>query len=138
MADTFRLEVATPERQLIGEAVREASIPGLAGELGILPGHAPLLGEVGAGELRYTLATGEKHTMVVFGGWIEVNNDVVRVLAQSAERINEIDLARAEAAFARARERAGRLGTDQVDLARALNAMKRAQARLAAAKSAQR
>ncbi|MEZ5402144.1 MAG: ATP synthase F1 subunit epsilon [Bryobacteraceae bacterium] len=135
MADTFRLEVATPERQLIGEAVREATIPGATGELGILPGHAALLGEVGAGELRYVLSTGEKHTMVVFGGWIEVNNDVVRVLADSAERVNEIDVARAEAAFKRATERMGKVGDGTMDLARALNAMKRAQARLAAAKS---
>lgn len=135
MADTFRLEVATPERQLIGEAVREASIPGSAGELGILPGHSPLLGQIGAGELRYTLSTGEQHTMVVFGGWVEVNHDVVRVLADSAERVNEIDVARAEAAFKRATERMAKVGEGTVDLARALNAMRRAQARLAAAKN---
>ena len=115
--------------------MREVSVPGASGDLGILPGHAPLLGEVGAGELRYTLSTGEKHSMVVVGGWIEVNNDVVRVLAESAEQVNEIDVARAEAAFKRASERVNRVGADQVDLARALNAMKRAQARLAAAKS---
>lgn len=135
MPDTFRLEVATPERQLIGEAVSDASIPGASGELGILPGHSPLLGEVGAGELRYTLSTGEKHSMVVFGGWLEVNNDVVRVLANSAEKLNEIDVARAEAAFKRATERMAKVGEGTVDLARALNAMKRAQARLAAAKN---
>ncbi|MEZ5356588.1 MAG: ATP synthase F1 subunit epsilon [Bryobacteraceae bacterium] len=135
MADTFLLEVATPARLLIGEAVREVTIPGASGEVCILPGHAALLGAVGAGELRYTLETGEKNSMVVFGGWVEVNGDIVRVLAASAERLNEIDVARAEAAFQRASERVNGIGSGHVDLARALNAMKRAQARLAAARN---
>jgi F-type H+-transporting ATPase subunit epsilon len=135
-AGTLRLEVATPERMLIGEDVREVTVPGATGELGILPGHAALLGELGAGQLAYSLTSGQRHSVVVCGGWVEVHNDHVRVLASSAERANEIDVARAEAAFKRASERLNQVGEGNIDIARALNAMKRAQARLAAANAA--
>jgi F-type H+-transporting ATPase subunit epsilon len=112
------------------------TIPGAGGELGILPGHAALLSELGAGEHAYNLPNGQRNSLVVSGGWVQVHNDHVRVLASSAERANEIDVARAEASFKRASERLSRPGEGTVDIARALNAMKRAQARLAAAKAA--
>ena len=60
-AETFRLEIASPERMLVNEAVTETSIPGEQGILGILPGHAPLLSELGTGDLSYTLLNGQKH-----------------------------------------------------------------------------
>jgi len=133
---SFRLEVATPERLLVNEIVTEATIPGEQGYLGILPGHAPLLGELGTGELSYTPQNGQKRSMTVSGGWLEVTGSHVRVLANSAEHPNEIDLARAEQALKRANERVLN-PMPGVDIARALNAAKRAKARVEAAKYAE-
>lgn len=131
MADTFLLEVATPERLVIREHVAEAQIPAAEGFLGILPEHSPLLSEMGAGDLTYMIG-GEKHSVSVAGGWVEVLQEQTRVLANVAEKANEIDVKRAEAALKRAEERLNAPPAD-LDVARALNAMKRAQARLAAA-----
>ncbi len=85
MADTFLLEVVTPERQFVREQVSEAQIPAKNGYLGILPGHAALLSELGSGDLTYTVG-GHKRTVTIDGGWIEVSGDHVRVLATSAVR----------------------------------------------------
>jgi F-type H+-transporting ATPase subunit epsilon len=84
MAETFLLEVATPERLFVRENVSEAQIPAANGYVGILPGHAALLSELGAGELSYT-AGGRKQSMFVDGGWLEVSNDRARVLATKAQ-----------------------------------------------------
>lgn len=135
MADTFRLEIASPERMLVSELVTEATIPGEQGMMGILPGHAPLLSELGTGELTYTLADGSRHFMAVQGGYVEISGNHVRVAAHDAEYANEIDVARAEQALKRANERVAN-PLPGVDVARALNAAKRAQARLNAAKAA--
>jgi F-type H+-transporting ATPase subunit epsilon len=135
MADTFRLEIASPERMLVSELVTEATIPGEQGMMGILPGHAPLLSELGTGELTYTLADGRRHFMAVQGGYVEISGNHVRVAAHDAEYANEIDVARAEQALRRANERVAN-PLPGVDVARALNAAKRAQARLNAAKAA--
>ena len=135
MAETFRLEIAVPERLLVNEAVTEASIPGEQGVLGILPGHAPLLGELGVGELSYALVNGQRHFLAVGGGYVEISGNHVRVAALGAEFANEIDVARAETALKRATERVAN-PLPGVDVARALNAARRAQARLNAAKAA--
>ena len=134
MADTFQLEIATPERLLVQEQVTEAQIPGAEGMLGILPEHAPLLSELGTGELAYTTSAGRR-SIVVSGGWLQVLQNHVRVLADRAELANEIDAARAEAALKRAQERLNQTAASNIDVARALNAAKRAEARLAAARS---
>jgi F-type H+-transporting ATPase subunit epsilon len=134
MADTFQLEVATPERLVIREVVTEAQIPAASGMIGVLPDHAPLLGELGTGELTYTGPSG-KRTMFVSGGWIQVLNNEVRVIAERAEHANEIDAGRAEAALKRANERLTNPAGGPVDIARALNAARRAEARLALAKA---
>ena len=131
MADTFELEVATPERLLVREPVEEAQVPLVNGYIGVLPGHAPLLGEVGTGELVY-VAQGRRRQMAVNGGWAEVLSDRVRVLADSAERADDIDVARAEESRKRALDRLSHPKED-LDVARALNALRRAQARLDAA-----
>lgn len=133
MSHTFTLEVATPERLLLHEHVREAQIPAAQGYIGVLPGHSPLLGELGIGLLTYLKADGQRHELVVMGGYVEVGDGHVRVLASHAESANEIDLARAEAALKRANERLLH-PDDALDVARALNAMKRAEARVEAAK----
>jgi F-type H+-transporting ATPase subunit epsilon len=88
MADTFLLEVATPERLLVSERVSEAQIPAANGYLGILPGHAALLAELGAGELSYTTA-GRRRAVTIEGGWVEVTGDHARVLANTAEKPGE-------------------------------------------------
>ncbi|MGH9660299.1 MAG: F0F1 ATP synthase subunit epsilon [Bryobacteraceae bacterium] len=133
MAETFELELATPERLVVRERVAEAQIPALNGYLGILPGHAPLLSEMAAGYLSYT-AGGRKQYLAVNGGFVEVGGDRVRILADTAEKADEIDVARAEASLKRSQERlAG--GQPGVDAARALGAAHRAQARIDAARS---
>ncbi len=88
MADTFLLEVATPERLLIREQVSEAQIPAANGYVGILPGHAALLSELGSGELSYK-TDGRKRAITVEGGWLEVSNDHVRVLATTAKVLEQ-------------------------------------------------
>ena len=131
MAETFLLEVATPDRLLVREQVTEADIPLENGYIGVLPGHSPLLGEVGTGDLVYS-SQGRRRHMAVDAGWVEVLGDHVRVVVDRAERADEIDVARAEESLKRARNRL--LNPEAgLDVARALNTLKRAQARLDAA-----
>jgi F-type H+-transporting ATPase subunit epsilon len=132
-AHTFELEIATPERLLVKDSASEVQIPCASGEIGVLPGHAPLLSELGIGELVY-VAEGKKHSIVVSGGVVEVRPELVRVLAMTAEKPEEIDTNRAQAAMKRAHERLDTI-KDNVDFARALNAMRRAQARINVAAS---
>lgn len=132
MASTFELEVATPERLIIREQVTEAQIPALGGEIGVLPGHAALLSQLGIGILTYVTA-GQRNSVAVSDGVVQVLPDHVRVLAQTAERANEVDLARAREAEKRAMSRLNDL-KGNIDYARALNALRRAQARMTLAK----
>lgn len=133
MANAFTLEIATPERLLLHEHALDAEIPAAGGMVGILKGHAPLLSALGIGTLKYTKVDGSAHTVVISGGYLEVSNDHVRVLADRAEAANEIDVTRAETAWKRANERISN-PLPGMDVARALNSLKRAQARLDAAK----
>ena len=91
------LEVVTPERKVLSESVDMVTVPGLGGELGILPGHTPLISQLQTGVLSYTIggATSQLH---VSGGFVEVNDDKVSVLAEVADRPDEIDAARARLA----------------------------------------
>ena len=133
MADTLELEVATPERELVREQVTDVQVPGKNGYMGILPGHAPLLGLLGIGTLTYvSVADGKKRYLSVHQGFLEVLEDHVRVLADVAERAEEIDVQRAQAALQRAQEE-GLNPALGVDPGAALLAMARAQARLEAA-----
>ena len=84
MADTFQLEVATPERLLVDEQVAEAELPGKDGYMGVLPGHAPLLSALGEGTLTYKSGGGQK-VLKIDGGFAEVFDNHVRVLADHAE-----------------------------------------------------
>ena len=131
MAETFALEVATPERLVIREAATEAQIPAKGGYIGVLPGHAPLLSELGAGYASYVVE-GRKSFLALNGGFVEVLPDKVRVLARTVEKSEEIDVQRAEAALRRAQERLS-IPHVEVDPARALAALFRAQARIEAA-----
>ena len=94
MADQLQLEVFSPERRVLAEAVNSVTVPGRGGEMGILPGHAPLISELQTGVLSYT-EDGSTFQLHVSGGFVEVNDDRVAVLAEVAERPEEIDAARA-------------------------------------------
>src|ERR1700704_1828773 len=93
MADTFDIEVATPERLIFREAATEAQIPCKNGYIGVLPGHAPLLSELGIGYASY-MAGGRKSYFAVHGGFVEVLPDKVRVLAGTVEKADEIGVKR--------------------------------------------
>jgi len=97
MADKIQLEVVTPERRVLNEPVDMVTVPGLGGELGILPGHTPLISQLQTGVLTYA-QSGKSFQLHVSGGFVEVRDDLVSVLAQIAERPEEIDAARAKLA----------------------------------------
>jgi len=94
MADKIQLEVVTPERRVLADPVDMVTVPGLGGELGILPGHTPLISQLQTGVLTY-VQDGKSSQLHVSGGFVEVRDDHVSVLAEVAERPDEIDAARA-------------------------------------------
>src|SRR5712675_2134870 len=104
MADTFTIEVVTPTRLVVRETVTEAQIPVRGGYIGVLPGHTPLLAEMGNGELSYHVGN-RVLSCTAMGGFVEVLSDRVIVLADAAERPEEIDVPRAQAAIDRAQRR---------------------------------
>src|SRR5438270_1978154 len=95
MAENFQLEIVTPEKLVVRESAEEVQIPGLNGYLGILPGHAPLITELGAGEISYR-GEGQSHRFSVAWGFAEVLPNRVTVLAETVERADEIDVSRAQ------------------------------------------
>jgi F-type H+-transporting ATPase subunit epsilon len=101
------LEIVTPERSLVTEQVDEVQLPGSEGYFGVLPGHTPLLATLQVGELWYRRGP-ERHYLAIAFGFAEVLPDRVTVLAQIAERAQDIDVARAEEAKRRAEERVAR------------------------------
>jgi len=132
MANTFQLEIVTPAKLVVKDAAEEAQIPGLSGYLGILPGHAPLITELGVGVITYR-ASGADHTLSVAWGFAEVLPDKVTILAEAAERPQEIDVERAQKAKGRAEERL-KSNDPKVDYTRAEDALQRAETRLNVAK----
>jgi F-type H+-transporting ATPase subunit epsilon len=123
------LELATPTRMVVAETVDEVVVPGSEGYFGVLPGHAPLLATLGIGELTYRIGREERH-LAVAGGFAEVRNDKVIVLADTAEVPQDIDRARAERARDRAEQRLSGRAQDETDYARASAALARAQTRI--------
>ena len=132
LPDSIELVIVTPERQLLKETVAEVYVPGANGCLGILPGHAPLITELGIGELNYRPKnSGETEHLAIISGFAEVLGDRVSVLAETAERPEEIDVARAEEAKKRAEQRLAEAARDpNVDWDRAAVALQRALIRL--------
>jgi F-type H+-transporting ATPase subunit epsilon len=128
-ADSIQLVIVTPVRQLLSQSVVEAQLPGADGYLGILPGHAPLITELGIGELTYRTASGQSGLLAVIRGFAEVLPDRISVLAEMAERAEEIDLKRAQEALKRAQELIAK-GGDNVDWDRASAALQRALVRI--------
>ncbi len=103
MAEKLKLEMVTPYKQVLSEEVDELTLPGLIGELGILPGHTPLLTTLRVGEMSYKKG-GQQYHVAVNWGYVEIDEDAITVLVDTAEKSDEIDLARAKAALGRAEE----------------------------------
>jgi len=128
MAETFQLEIVTPEKKVVETQAEEVQIPGKNGYLGILPGHAPLITELAVGEITYREHSNEQRLAVAWG-FAEVLPQKVTILAETAERPSEIDVERARKAKERAEQRLAS-GDTNVDVERALDSLQRAQARL--------
>src|SRR5277367_4509942 len=128
MADTFQLEIVTPEKKVVDTAASEVQIPGRNGYLGVLPGHAPLITELAVGEITYRTGA-EEQRLAVAWGFAEVLPDKVTILAESAERPSEIDVERARKAKERAEQRLTS-GDTSVDVERSLDALHRAETRI--------
>ncbi|MFB3827136.1 MAG: ATP synthase F1 subunit epsilon [Bryobacteraceae bacterium] len=131
MAELFRLEIATPERRLVDEQVDEAQIPARNGYIGVLAGHAPLLAELGTGFLSYH-AGSRRWRLAVHRGFVEVLPGHVRVLADAAEKAEDIDVERARREMEQARQQLANPALG-VDPAMSLEAIDRARAWLDAA-----
>ena len=127
----MKLEITTPERLLVSTDADSVQVPGKAGYLGILPGHAPLVSELRPGTIEYS-AGNRAERLAVSWGYVEVLPDRVSVLAESAEKAEEIDLSRAESSRKRAEERIKT--AKDVDLERAMLSLDRSLARIQAAK----
>jgi F-type H+-transporting ATPase subunit epsilon len=125
---TLSLEIVTPDRPLVRETVDEVELPGAKGYLGVLPGHTPLLTLLQVGELWYRQGRETTYLAVAFG-FAEVLPDRVTVLAQIAERAEDIDVPRAQAALQRATARLAQ-PTPDLDYERARTALQKAQTRL--------
>jgi F-type H+-transporting ATPase subunit epsilon len=133
VAETFDIEIATPERLLAREKAIRAQIPAADGYIGVLPDHAPLLSELGIGAMTYTTPGDHRFTLAIRGGFLEIHNNVVRVLTDIAELGNEIDVSQAEKDLKHAQDAMinPALG---IDIASALIAVRHAQARIDAAR----
>jgi F-type H+-transporting ATPase subunit epsilon len=130
LPESIELVVVTPEKQVLRESAKEVQLPGADGYLGILPGHAPLITELGIGELSYHDMSGkESEHLVIIRGFAEVLGDRVTVLAETAEFAEEIDIARAEAAKVRAEKRLAS-GDANIDWDRAAVSLQRALIRI--------
>jgi F-type H+-transporting ATPase subunit epsilon len=128
LADTFQLEIVTPERKVVDDRATDAQIPAKNGYIGVLPGHAPLITELAVGEIVYHGSKGEEHLSVAWG-FAEVLPDKVTILAETAERAGEIDVGRAQKAKERAEERLHSMNPE-TDFDRARVALERAMVRL--------
>jgi F-type H+-transporting ATPase subunit epsilon len=128
MAETFQLEIVTPEKKVVDTKAEEVQIPGKNGYLGILPGHAPLITELSVGEITFRENSTEQRLAVAWG-FAEVLPNKVTILAESAERPAEIDVDRARKAKERAEQRLTS-GDASVDVDRALDALHRAESRI--------
>ena len=103
MADRFQLEIVTPEKLVVRDTADEIQIPGRNGYIGVLPGHAPLITELGSGEISYR-SNGQLHRFSMAWGFAEVLPDKVTVLAETVERADEIDVNRAQQSLTKAED----------------------------------
>ena len=131
---TIDLTIVTPDRSVVHEQVEELQIPGAEGYLGVLPGHAPLFSELKVGEVGYRKGT-TWFFLAVAWGFVEVQPNQVRILAETAERAQEIDIERATRAKERAEERIAK-GGDDIDYRRALVSLERSLIRIQVSRKA--
>jgi F-type H+-transporting ATPase subunit epsilon len=133
--NSLQFSLVTPEKKLLEEEVVQATLPTEAGEVTILPDHIPYIASLKPGEILTKNAKGEAQSFVVSGGFVEFHNNTLSILADAAERADEIDLERAKAAEERAREiREKKLDLSAEEQALAVAALERAWARLHVAK----
>jgi F-type H+-transporting ATPase subunit epsilon len=118
----------TPERVLLSEEVRAIRVPGVAGSLGVLAGHAPLMTALSVGVIKVTHTNGDEEFIATSGGFLEVTRQKVIVLADTAERAEDIDISRVESAIAQAK--ADLQGGGAVDYDEASEALQRAMNRV--------
>jgi F-type H+-transporting ATPase subunit epsilon len=136
MPDTFQLEIVTPEKLVVRENAEEAQIPGANGYIGVLPGHAPLITELGAGEISYR-SGGQLHRYATAWGFAEVLPDRVTVLAETVEPAEQIDVSRAQQSLAKAEEALKSAQTEE-EVSNDLAEVRRAQARIEVAENKNR
>src|SRR5436309_13143505 len=135
MPDQLQLEVVTPERRVLSDAVSSVTVPGRSGEMQILPGHAALISELKTGVLTYN-QNGTNLQLHVSGGFVEVSDDRVSVLAEIAERPEEIDSARAKLAREHTEKELGSWSGTEEDFEKARAKLERSMVRLQLASSA--
>lgn len=128
MAGKFTFQVVSPDGNVLKEEIEFVVLPGVNGELGILPNHAPLIAALEAGVVRYTIV-GKETKLAISGGFVEVSENKATVLADTAEFADSIDILRAQSAKERAEKRLAQKSQD-TDLKRAEYALRRAIARL--------
>ncbi|MDP2657935.1 MAG: F0F1 ATP synthase subunit epsilon [Candidatus Deferrimicrobium sp.] len=131
MASTIRLELVTPERLVLSEEVDEVVLPGYEGEFGVLPGHTQYLAILNIGMLWYREGSA-KTRIALGGGFAEVNHDRVVVMADTAERVEEIDVERAQRARDRAEARLKEMSLNDETYAKVYAELQRALVRMAA------
>jgi F-type H+-transporting ATPase subunit epsilon len=132
MAGIFNLQIVTPEREIFNQTVSQVTLPGMAGQFGVLRNHAPLVAALEPGLVQVWDQTDTEIRMAVGGGFFQVSNNQAMILADSAELVQDIDVARAQEAEQRARQRlAGQLEPrSELQLQRAEASLKRSQARI--------
>ena len=137
MAEKLKVELMTPYRKVISEEVDMITATGTLGEFGVLPGHAPFLTSLNIGELSYA-KDGDIFYVAVNWGYLEVENDEVTILVETAERADEIDLERAKSALGRAEEALKKLTREDKDFVQYESALERALIRMQVAAKASR
>jgi len=131
MADNIRLEVVTPDREVVNEMAQIVMAPGSSGEFGVLSGHTPFMTSLKTGAIHYRDESSKDRYVFVSGGFAEALPDKVTVLAESAEKMEDIDPERAKEAMQRAEKRlADDRAKEKVDIARAKAALERAVVRI--------
>ena len=130
MAENIRLEIVTPEKQVVNDMAQIVMAPGSMGEFGVLSGHTPFMTSLNTGAIHYRNENGKDLYVFVSGGFAEALPDKVTVLAESAEKTEEIDLDRAKAAMARAEKRLEDRTRENIDPIRAKAALERALVRI--------
>jgi len=133
MADKLTLEMVTPYKKVLSQEVDEITAPGTVGELGLLPGHTPLLTTLKIGELTYK-QDGKLFHVAVNWGYLEVGDDKVTILVDTAEKADEIDLERAKAALGRAEEALKTLSQEDINFKTMEAALQRALVRIQVAR----